>query len=179
MFKYEHYNSLILYSCLLLRCKKKKNISNPSFDLYLIYLQHRPSGTHVCGCRHWKIDFVAQQPSYLQCMKKGGDWGKIQLMESVFSRCRKVLHPGSLWFPQLTISCLPTNSTLSSFLQKKLKKKICTEKWLVDQMWSNMFKAASVKLKAWISSEKSKDYRTQICFEDPPKKERKKDQTFR
>lgn len=123
MFKYEHYNSLILYSCLLLRCEKK-HLKSQFWFIFDISTTSTLWNAHVCGCRHWKIDFVAQQPSYLQCLKRGGDWGKIQFMESVFSRCRKVLHPGSLWFPQLTVSCLPTNSTLSSFLQKNSKKNL-------------------------------------------------------
>lgn len=174
MFKYEHYNSLILYSSLLLRCKKKKFKSQFWF-IFDISTTSTLWNAHVCGCGHWKIDYVAQQPSYLQCLKKGGDWGKIQFMESVSSRCRKVLHPGSLWFPQLTVSCLPTNSTLSSFLQKK--KKISAQKndLLIkcDQTCSKLHQSRS-KHEYLLRNVKTTGCK--YALKTPPLK---KDQTFR
>lgn len=157
MFKYEHYNSLILYSCLLLRCEK--NISNPSFDLYLIYLQLRPSGTHMfvdAGIE--KLILLPSSQVTSNAWKGEGIEEKSNLWNLYSLDAAKSCTLGLYGFRNWPSAVFLPIRHFQVFF-KKILKKICTEKWLVDQVWSNMFKAASVKLKAWISSEKCKDYR--------------------
>lgn len=93
----------------LLRCEKL--ISNPSFDLYLTYLQHRPSGTDMfvdAGIE--KLILLPSSQATSNTWKGEEIEEKFNLYKSVFSRCHKVLHRGSLEFPQLTVNCLPTDS---------------------------------------------------------------------
>lgn len=70
MFKYEHYNSLILRSSTCRSCGIKNSFQKfPSFDISATLTVWDGS---ICGWRHWKIDLVAQRPTYPNTWKREG-----------------------------------------------------------------------------------------------------------